>query len=454
MKAGRYACFWLAGVGHSQYLGPMRYKTPPASLFERNRKKFVAQMEPGTAALFYANDLLPTNADAHYNFTQNSNFYYLTGIDQEDCALFLFPDAPRPELREVLFVRKTSPEIQLWEGWKYSPEEATAASGIAHIQYFSGLNDFFLRHLNLFGGLYLYFNEHERNRLYYPSASHQLAHRMQQQYPGHRILRAAPILYTCRMQKEPEELAQLREAIRLTDEAFRLVLTEIKPGMKEYELEALITYTFMRQGATGHAYTPILASGKNACVLHYIQNDGLCQAGELILMDFGAEYGLYSADLSRTIPVNGRFTERQKAIYQAVYRVMQRAKQRLQPGTLMVDYLEAAEQDMDEELLSLGLISPEDVKRMPAGKHACKEKYFPHGLSHHLGLDTHDVNRWYQPFRAGMVFTVEPGIYVVEEGIGIRLENDVLITEQGPVDLMDELRTPLTLEEIEAAMAR
>lgn len=432
----------------------MRYQVPPKDLFVRNRQKFVKQMLPGTAGVFYANEILPSNADGHYLFTQNSNFYYLTGIDQEDCILFLFPDAPLPQLKEVLFIRRTSEQIELWEGWKYSPDEAREASGIENVLYFDQFEDFFLRHLNLYEGLYLYFNEHERNRLYLPSPSHRLAHRLQEQFPAHKIHRAAPLLYYSRMKKEPEEVTQLRNAIRLTDQAYRRVLSELRPGMKEYEVEAMITHTFMAGGATGHAYTPIIASGRSACVLHYIQNDKPCKDGDLLLMDFGAEYGLYSADLTRTIPVNGKYTDRQKAVYEAVLWVQQRAIPRLKPGTLMVDYIEEVEKDMDEALLGLGLLTKEEVAKATKGKHPCKAKYFPHGMSHHLGLDTHDVNRWYLPFEEGMVFTVEPGIYIVEENIGIRIENDVVVGANGPIDLMGELGTPITVTEIEAAMKR
>jgi Xaa-Pro aminopeptidase len=429
----------------------MRYTPAPASLFVRNRQQFMAQMQPGTAAFFHANTYLPHNADGAYKFTQNSNFYYLTGIDQEDCALFLFPDAPVERLREVLFVRKTSPHIQVWEGWKYSLEEATEASGIATVMYMDQLEDFFLRHLTLTAGLYMDFNEHERNRLYIETPSHTWAHRLQRQFPAHPILRATPLLYRQRMHKGPEEIAQLKEACRITELAFREVLSFVKPGVMEYEVEALITYVFLKNRATGHAYEPIIASGPSGCVLHYNINDKPCEDGHLLLMDFGAEYALYSADLSRTIPVNGRFTARQRAVYDAVYRVHQTAIQRLKPGTPMVDYVKAAETHMTEELLGLGLITSEEVRDQDPANPAFR-KYFMHGLSHHLGLDTHDVNRWYEPFAPGMVFTVEPGIYIPEEGFGIRLENDIHITPNGPEDLMANI--PLKAEDIEALMQR
>ncbi|MBX3102617.1 MAG: aminopeptidase P N-terminal domain-containing protein [Bacteroidetes bacterium] len=428
----------------------MRYTPAPASLFIKNRQKFTASMQPGAGALFFSNEFVPHNADAAYKFTQNSNFYYLTGIDQEDCALFLFPDAPLERLREVLFVRKTSPQIQVWEGWKYSPEEATEASGIRTVMYLDQLEDFFLRHLNLTSGLYMEFNEHERNRLYIETPSHRWAHRLQREFPAQPILRATPQLHRQRMHKEPEEITQLKEACRITELAFREVLGFVRPGVMEYEVEALISYVFLQNRASGHAYEPIIASGPSGCVLHYNINDKRCEDSHLLLMDFGAKYALYSADLSRTIPVSGRFTPRQRQVYEAVYRVHQAATQRLVPGTLMIDYVKAAEEHMTEELLALGLITSEEVRNQDPQNPAFR-RYFMHGLSHHLGLDTHDVNRWYEPFAPGMVFTVEPGIYIPEEGFGIRLENDVHITAHGPEDLMANI--PLKADDIEQLMA-
>lgn len=429
---------------------PHRYQPLPAKLYTRNRRKFVQRMAPGSAAIFFAARHTATNADGHYKFTQDSSFHYLTGIDQEDALLFVFPDAPKEEYKEVLFIKKTNAQIQLWDGWKYNKEEATAASGIANVRWLDEWEAFFKRLIGEFGQLYLDFNEHERNGLFHETDAHVLARRLQREYPAHQILRAAPELYKLRMLKEPEEVEQIRRACKITEQAFRGVLATLKPGMMEYEVEAELIYHYTRLGGTGHAYEPIVASGANACTLHYIESSSPCQDGEVLLIDSGAEYGNYSSDLSRSIPVNGKYTARQRAVYNAVLHVHQECCKLLKPGVLMEDYVRQTGELMTEQLLQLGLISQEEVKNAPAGQPAYK-KYFPHGVSHHLGLDTHDVNAWFEPFKAGMVFTVEPGIYINEEGLGIRIENDVLITEDGIDDLMGSI--PIEVEEIEHLMA-
>ncbi len=429
----------------------MRYNTPPADLFVRNRKKFMAKMAPGTMAVFFSNDQLPDNADSAYNFTQNSNFYYLAGIDQEKCVLVLAPDAPKDEWKEVLFVIPTNEHIQIWEGWKYSIEEAQQASGIESVRYLDGFESFWRSLIARFDGLYLDFNEHGRNALYYPSSSHQFAHRMREELPGHKVHRAAPILAELRMHKEPEEIEQMRTACEITRDAFIRVCKYCKPGIREYELEAEMIHEFTRRGATGFAYNPIVAAGKNACTLHYNQNESVIGDSELILMDFGAEYGNYSADLTRTIPSNGKFTQRQKDIYNAVLRVQQKAIERLKPGTDFQTYNKAAADDMQEELLQLGLLTQKEVDEAPADQPAYR-KYFMHGLSHHIGLDTHDVGDFFITMAPGMAFTVEPGIYVPDEGIGIRLENDIVITNDGHDDLMGDI--PIEVEAIEDLMSK
>jgi Xaa-Pro aminopeptidase len=427
----------------------MKYKAPASDLFVLNRKNFAKHMLPGTAAVFFSNDMLVTNADGHYLFTQNSNLYYLSGIDQEKTILFLFPDAPRPEWREVLFILKTNATIQIWEGWKYSIEEAREASGVKTIRYADTFDAFIRTVISHCTGFYLDFNEHERNSLTASGAGNRFASFLREEFPAHPLHRAAPILENLRSIKSKWELTQLQEAIDITAKAFNRVLGFLKPGVMEYEVEAEITHEFIRNRATGHAYTPIIGSGYNACVLHYIENKEMCQDGDLILMDFGAEYGNYSADLTRTVPVNGKFSKRQKDIYSAVLRVHKAAVKMLVPGTLLEEYHVEVGKLMESELLGLKLISKTDIKNQDPAWPAYK-KYFMHGTSHFLGLDTHDVGNRYQPFKEGMVFTCEPGIYIPEEKIGIRIENDILVGKKAPIDLMKHI--PYEVEEIESLM--
>jgi Xaa-Pro aminopeptidase len=430
----------------------MRYLPLPADLYIRNRQKFMRQMQPGTAAVFFSNDIIPVNADAHYPFSQNSNFFYLTGIDQEGCILWLFPDAPRPEWREVLFILETNEKIQLWEGWKFNISEARAASGIEQVFFSPGFENYISGLLPYVEGIYLDFNEHERNKLFVATAAHRLAYQLRDRYPGHRILRAAPLLYKIRMVKEKEEIQQLCRACRITTAVYHEIAASLAAGRYEFEIEARIVYGMLRRGATGPAYGSIIAAGKNACVLHYVLNNAACQAGDLVLMDFGAEYGGYSADLTRCLPVGGKFSPRQQAIYEACLRVFKFAQTQLRPGNTQLVYSKAVAQYMENELLELGLLTTAQVKEAPYdSSNPAYKKYFPHGIGHHLGLDTHDVNAWYDPFAPGMVLTVEPGIYVPEEGIGVRIETDVLLTQNQPIDLMPDV--PLEVAQIEALMA-
>jgi Xaa-Pro aminopeptidase len=428
----------------------MKYQAPSKDLFIRNRKRFAAQMQPNTVAVFHSNDLVNDNADSYYRFVQNSNMYYLSGLDQEEVVLVLFPDAPLEEWKEMLFIRKTSEQIQIWEGWKYSKEEATEASGIEHIHYYGEFDPFFRKMSAHFDGIYLDLNEHEKSPPGTFTAGHRLATEIARKYPLHRLLRAAPILTDLRVIKGPEELEQMKTAIAITEKAFLRVGRFVRPGVYEYEVEAEVMHAFLRNRATGPAYESIIASGRNACVLHYIANNAVCADGDLLLMDFGAEYGNYSADLTRTIPVNGRFNRRQRAVYDACLRVFKQAREMLVPGRKLDEFNEAVGLIMEEELLGLGLIGKEDVAKQDPDWPAYK-RYFMHGTSHHLGLDTHDVNNRYAEFKAGMIFTCEPGIYILEEEIGVRIENDILITEKGPVDLMASI--PIEADEIEALMA-
>lgn len=427
----------------------MKYTAPSADLFIHNRMNFMKKMKPNTMAIFFSNDLIVTNGDGNYPFVQNSNTYYLSGIDQEQTILVLFPDAPKPEWREMLFVLKTSATIQIWHGWKYSIEEARAASGIKTVRHADAFQGFIRNIISHCEGIYLDFNEHERNVLSLPTGASRFADELRREFPAHSVLRAAPILEELRSIKSKWEITQLQEAINITEKAFRRVLGFIKPGVMEYEIEAEITHEFIRNRATGHAYEPIIGSGRNACVLHYIENNKECKDGDLILMDFGAEYGNYSADLTRTVPVNGKFSKRQKDVYNAVLRVHKEAAKMLRPGTLLEAYHAEVGKLMESELLGLKLITKTDIKNQDPAWPAYK-KYFMHGTSHFLGLDTHDVGNRYKAFKEGMVFTCEPGIYILEENIGIRIENDIMVGKKGPLDLMKNI--PYEVEEIEDLM--
>lgn len=426
-----------------------RYTPPPPELFIRNRANFSRRMQPGTLAVFFATQPINTNADGAYTFEQDSNFYYLSGIDQEDCLLLLCPEAPQENLREVLFVKPTSEHIQIWEGWKYSPEEAAAASGIRHIRYLHEFDSVLQALISTVDAVYLDINEHSRNSAHTLTPAHRFAERLHREHPAHGLRRAAPILAQLRMQKQPEEAEQIRHACAITGKAFQRVLAFAAPGLMEYEVEAEIRREFIRHGGRGPAYEPIVAGGANACVLHYTRNCQPLPEDQLLLMDFGTDYGNYSSDLTRTIPISGRFTARQRSVYEAVRRVQRAAIERLAPGLDFQDYNRRVAEDMEQELLHLGLISEEDIRNQDPARPAYK-RYFPHGVSHHMGLDTHDVGSFHITLQPGMVFTVEPGIYIREEGIGIRLENDVLITEDGHEDLMAHI--PIEPDEIEEAM--
>lgn len=428
----------------------MKYSPLPASLFTANRARFMAQMKPNTVAIFHSNEMIMTNADGNYKFTQNSNMYYLSGIDQEEVYLVLFPDAPNPDWKEMLFIRETNETIQIWEGWKYSKAEAREASGIAKIYFYREFDAFLNRMASQADGFYIDINEHERNAISAQGPGQRIVKRLREEFPAHQIYRAAGILEGLRAIKAPEEVAQMQVAMDITEKAFRRVLKFVKPGVNECEVEAEVLHEFLRNRATGPAYESIIASGYNACVLHYIQNEAPCKDGDLLLMDFGAEYGNYSADLTRTIPVNGKFSPRQKDVYNAVLRVMKAATAMLKVGNYLEEYHREVGKLMEAELLGLGLITQADIDNQNPEWPAYK-KYFMHGTSHFLGLDTHDVGNRYKPFQAGMIFTVEPGIYIPEENMGIRIENNILITETGNIDMMANI--PREVEEIEALMA-
>jgi len=427
----------------------MRYQPIEASFYTRNRAKFVKKLAPNSIAVFNSNDILPTNADGTMRFRQNNDLFYLTGIDQEESILVICPDFPKAEMREVLFIRKTDEKIALWEGHKLTKEEAVAMSGVQTVKWLEDFDSVFETLAALSESIYLNTNEHLRAAVQVETRDARFITGCKQRFPLHTYRRSAPLMHALRAIKEPEEIVQLQKACDITKDGFRRILSFITPGKKEYELEAEFVHEFVRQGSRGFAYEPIIASGRNACVLHYIDNNQVCQAGDLVLFDVGAEYGNYNADMTRTIPVSGRFTKRQREVYDAVLRVMRTAFTVLRPGISIQDYHKEMGLVMQSELLSLGLISQADIdgqdKDWPAYK-----KYFMHGTSHHLGLDVHDVGTMYEPIQAGMVFTVEPGIYIPEENLGIRLENNIVIQENGFLDLMANI--PIDPEEIESLM--
>jgi Xaa-Pro aminopeptidase len=427
----------------------MRYASIENELFIENRRRFAAQMQTQCLAVFVSNDLMPKSADQTFPFRQNPDLFYLTGINQEETYLILFPDAPVEKYREVLFIRKTNDYLAVWEGEKLSKEEAQQISGIKTVLW----ADEFYHILNMLmlqaEGCYLNLNEHDRAAWKVPYNEMRFAREMRKKYPLHKYFRAAPILHRLRSVKSSYEIALLQTACDITRKAFERVLKMVKPGVYEYEIEAEITHEFLYNRANGHAYHPIIASGKDSCILHYEKNNKICIDGEILLMDFGAEYANYCADLSRSIPVNGRFTKRQKEVYNAVLRILREAKNMMRPGNTLENINKETAKIVESELIGLGLLDKHDVKNQNPDSPLYK-KYFMHGIGHYLGLDVHDVGYRHEPIRPGMVFTCEPGIYIREENLGIRLENDILVTDNEPIDLMQLV--PIEADEIEQLM--
>lgn len=427
----------------------MRYEPLPADLYVRNRERFKEKLPAKSMAIFNANDFMPTNADGTMPFRQNNDLFYLSGIDQEETVLLLFPDAFHEKHREVLFVKETNEHIRIWEGDKLTKEQATELSGVRTVYWTDAFEQVLDSLMPQAERIFLNSNEHLRAEKLVETRDDRFRKWMMEQYPLHRYERSAPVLHDLRSIKEKEEQERIREACKITHKGFERVLEAVRPGMMEYELEAEMIREFTRHGSRGFPYEPIVASGGNACVLHYTENEDVCNDGDLILMDFGAEYGNYASDMTRCIPVNGRFTGRQRKVYDAVLRVQREAMKLLRPGTYLDDYHREVGKLMEEELIGLGLIDKQDVKKQDPAAPLYK-KFFPHGTSHHIGLDVHDVGSPTMPVQEGMVFTVEPGIYIREEGIGVRLENDVVVTEDGVDDLMGDI--PIEADAIEEAM--
>ena len=429
----------------------MKYPRLNNQLFIDNRKRFAAQMEPNSIAIFHSNYQYSWNGDAVYKFKQNSDIYWMCGIDQEDSVLVLYPDCPIPEYRECLFLVETNEKIAVWDGYKYTKEDATATSGIQQIYW----NDNYMQKLrpviNMAENVYLPLNENDRANPSSPMKQLDFARQMKDMYPLHNYKRAGIILQRLRSIKNQFELEVMREAVNISKKGFMRILKSTKPGMGEFEIEAELSHEFLSNRGSGFSFEPIVAAGKNACTLHYIDNRDIVKDGDLILVDCGVDYANYISDMTRCLPANGKFSKRQAEIYNATLRVMKQARKKLLPGTMLMEYQKEVEGLMTDELIGLGLLTNEDVKNQDPAWPAVK-KYFMHGTSHFLGVDVHDSGMRYEPMQVGMAFSCEPGIYVPEEGIGVRIENQILITENGPHDMMDEAGIPIEIEEIEELM--
>ena len=428
----------------------MKYPRIDHQLFIKNRKNFAAQMKSNSLAVFNSNDIYPISADSTMPFQQHRDIFYLSGVDQEESVLVLFPDCPKEQHREILFLKETNDHIAIWEGEKLTKEAAFDTSGVKTVYWLQDLEKILFELMTQCDTIYINTNEHYRANVETETREDRFTKWLKNRYPAHQVAKSNPILQRLRSVKDPIEIELLQKACHITEKGIRRLLNFIKPGVWEYEIEAELMHEFLKNRSKGFAYTPIIASGKNANVLHYIQNNQQCKEGDLVLLDVGAEYANYSSDLTRTIPVSGKFTERQKAVYNAVNRVKIEATKMLIPGTLWAEYHIEVGKLMTSELLGLGLLDKADVQNENPDWPAYK-KYFMHGTSHHIGLDTHDYGILTEPMQANMVFTVEPGIYIPDEGFGIRLEDDVVIQENGePFNLMGSI--PIEADEIEDIM--
>ena len=428
----------------------MKYHQIDRDLYVKNRAKFTAQMKPNSVAVFNSNDIYPVSADSTLPFAQHRDILYLSGVDQEESILLLFPDAPYEHLKEILFLKETNEHIAIWEGEKLTKERAFEVAGIKSVYWLQDFHKVLKEVMMYADTMYINTNEHYRAAVETETREDRFIKWWKNEYPAHKVEKSNPILQRLRSVKDQIELDLIQNACNITEKGVRRLLNFVKPGVTEYEIEAELAHEFLRNRSKGFAYTPIIASGNNANVLHYIENNQVCNAGDLILLDVGAEYANYSSDLTRMIPVSGRFTDRQKAVYNAVLNVKNEATKMLLPGTLWKQYHVEVGKIMTSELLGLGLITKADVQNENPDWPAYK-KYFMHGTSHHLGLDTHDYGLLHEPMQANMVFTVEPGIYIPAEGFGIRLEDDVVIQPKGePFNLMKNI--PIEADEIESIM--
>ena len=428
----------------------MKYQSINSELFVKNRAKFIAQMQPNALAVFNSNDIFSTGADSTLPFHQHRNIFYLSGIDQEESILILFPDAKNTKHKEILFVKETNEHIAIWEGAKLSKKQATEVSAVQTVYWLKDFDVLFEAMMKEAQTVYFNNNNHYRKAVEMETREDRFIKKLNNDYPKHKIENNFPIMQALRGVKEAEEIHLIQQACNITEKGFKRVLGFVKPGVMEYEIEAEYAYEFLKNRSKGFAYTPIIASGFNACVLHYTENNKVCKDGDMLLMDVGAEYANYSSDMTRTVPVNGRFTARQKAVYQAVLNVKNEATKMLVSGTLWEAYHKEVGKLMTSELVGLGLLDSADIQNQDPKKPAYK-KYFMHGTSHHMGLDTHDFGVLKEPMVANMVFTVEPGIYIPEEKMGIRLEDDVVIQSSGaPLNFMKNI--PIEVEAIETYM--
>lgn len=428
----------------------MKYHKIDSELFIGNRKQFAAQMKPNSLAVFNSNDIYPISADSTMPFEQHRDIFYLSGVDQEESVLVLFPDCPKEQHREILFLKETNEHIAVWEGAKLTKEMAFQTSGVKTVYWLKDMEKIMFEIMTQCETVYINTNEHYRASVETETREDRFTKALKERYPAHSVAKSNPILQKLRSIKSQIELDLMQQACDITEKGFRRVLNFVKPDVWEFDIEAEFMHEFLRNRSKKFAYTPIIASGNNANVLHYIENNQQCKAGDLILLDVGAEYANYSSDMTRTIPVSGRFSKRQKEVYNAVNRVKDDASKMLVPGTIWADYHVEVGKLMTSELLGLGLLDKADVQNENKDWPAYK-KYFMHGTSHHIGLDTHDYGILTEPMQANMVFTVEPGIYIPEEGFGIRLEDDLVIQEKGePFNLMRNI--PITAEEIEDIM--
>jgi len=428
----------------------MRYEAIDPEFFVRNRAHLAAKMKPNSVLIVHANDIMPTNADGTLPWRQNNDLFYLTGVDQEETVIVIYPDAHVEADREILFVRETSELIAVWEGEKLTKERAIEVSGIKNIQWVDSFAAALHRLVPQVENIYLHSNEHIRASTIVETRNRRFITEVQDRYPLHNLERAAPLLQGLRIIKDQEEIKFLQKAIDITEAGFRRVLKFLKPGVGEWEVEAEYLHEFVRNKSRGFSYIPIIGSGKNACVLHYVENHDLCEDGEMVLMDVAAEYGNWNADMTRTLPVNGKFTPRQRDVYNAVLRVLRGSNEILRPGIQLLDYQKKVIEIMEKELIGLGLIDAAEAAKQDDTKPLVK-KYFMHGCSHHLGLDVHDVHPPNRAVEVGMVFTIEPGIYIREENLGIRLEDDIVIGETENINLFKNI--PIEVDEIEALMA-
>ena len=423
----------------------MKYLHIDSQLFINNRREFSKKLKENTLAIFNSNDIMPTNADGTIPFRQNNDLFWLSGVDQEESVLVVFPNNNE---KEILFLKETSELIAIWEGAKLTKEEALNTSGISTVYWLSEMDEKLEELISKCDGIYLNKNIHSRAASKVQTRDDRFRNMISEKY-NKEILEVAPIMHELRSIKSDTEISLLQNACNITEKGLRRILPFINPGVMEYEIEAELMHEFLRNRSTGFAYEPIIGSGRDSCVLHYVENNKECKDGDILLMDFGAEYANYASDLTRTVPVNGRFTKRQKAVYNSVIHVMKEATKMLVPGTMFKEYNKEVGEVMESELIKLGLLDKHDVLKQDP-KNPLFKKYFMHGTSHYLGLDVHDVGNFDWPMKEGMVFTCEPGIYILEEELGIRLENDILVTANGPDDLMKNI--PIEVEEIEDLM--